>query len=482
MNAFDQSVILKRSPIFSRAIVWGIVGVTTFTVLWAAIAKVEETIPAMGQLEPTGSVREVQVPLNGVVRDVLVKEGDRVKQGDLLLRLDPTAAKAQLASLQKVRTALQRENQFYQAEISGELVTSALLPGTEGTNLPMDLAALTRSRAALVAENRLYRAQLTGRTVTSLSPEEQLRLQSSQDELSSRTAAVALEVDQLKRQLAQTQIQLSNSKGILEINQKILNDLGPLMKEGGIARVQYLRQQQEVSTRQAEVEQFTQEAERLKLAIAQSQQRLQNTRSASTQDVLVKISDNEKRIAEIDGQLKKAIVDNEKRIAEIDSQISQTEVTLQYQDLHAPVSGAIFDLKARTPGFVATSTDPVLKIVPDKTLNAKVFITNKDIGFVKPNMPVDIRIDSFPFSEFGDIKGTLVSIGSDALPPTEIRPFYSFPAEIRLDRQFVLVRDKEMPLQSGMSITANIKVRDRAVLNIFFDSFMQKVDTLKNVR
>jgi HlyD family secretion protein len=481
MNAFDQPVILKRSPIFSRAIIWGIVGVTTFAVLWAAIAKVEEAIPATGQLEPTGDVQEVQVPLNGVVREVRVKEGSQVKQGDLLLSLDPTAAKAQLASLQKVRTALQQENEFYQAELgAGVMGDGAAIAGR--VNLSPELATLTRSRAALIAENRLYRAQLNGGSVASLTAEERLRLQSSQEELSSRTMAAALEVDQLKRQLAQTQVRLSNSREVLAINQRILNDLDPLMREGGIARVQFLRQQQEVTTGQAEVDQLTQEAERLKLAIAQSQHRVQNTRSASTQDLLTKITDNEKRIAEIDSQLKKAIVENEKRIAEIDSQVSQTELTLKYQDLRAPVAGTIFDLKVGGPGFVATSTAPVLKIVPDNALTAEVFITNKDIGFVKPNMPVDIRVDSFPFSEFGDIKGELISIGSDALPPTETRPFYSFPAKIRLDRQYILVRGKEMPLQSGMSITANIKVRDRTVLNIFFDGFVQKVDTLKGVR
>lgn len=97
-------------------------------------------------------------------------------------------------------------------------------------------------------------------------------------------------------------------------------------------------------------------------------------------------------------------------------------------------------------------------------------------------MKVDVRIDSFPFSEFGDVKGEIVWIGSDALPPEEIRPYYSFPAKIRLDKQHLMVKNREVKLQSGMSINANIKVRERTVMSIITDSFAKQIDTLKTVR
>ncbi|MGI8500576.1 MAG: HlyD family efflux transporter periplasmic adaptor subunit, partial [Hassallia sp.] len=142
----------------------------------------------------------------------------------------------------------------------------------------------------------------------------------------------------------------------------------------------------------------------------------------------------------------------------------------------------VFDLKASNPGFVANSTEPVLKVVPENSLKAEVFLTNKDIGFVRAGMPVDIRIDSFPFSEFGDIKGTLESIGSDALPPTEIRPYYSFPVTVRLNQQALILKDKQLPLQSGMSVSVNIKLRKRTILSIFIDGFTQQIESLKFMR
>jgi hemolysin D len=142
----------------------------------------------------------------------------------------------------------------------------------------------------------------------------------------------------------------------------------------------------------------------------------------------------------------------------------------------------VFDLKANTAGYVASNTEPMLKIVPSQNYKAKVYIRNQDIGFVREGMMADVRLDSFPFSEFGDIKGKVTWVGDDALPPTPERQFVSFPAEIELQSQTMRVRGKDVPLQSGMSLSVNLKVRDRSVISLFLDSFNSNVEPFKNVR
>lgn len=479
---FDQPVILRRSPKWSRAVVWGIVGVTTFTVLWACLAKIEEAVSATGQLEPQGTVRDVRVPINGVVQEVHVKDGDRVAKNDLLITLDKDTAAAQLKSLKTIREALQAETLFYRKEMGSPIPAESVTPPEY--KLPAEMVALTKSRAGLIAELGLYRAQLTGSTAgTSFSPEQQLRLQSSVVEVETRRRTAQLEGEQLERQLAQTKVQLSTSQEILRINEGIFKDLSEVAREGGVPRIQYLRQEQELKNSQAKVEQLQEEQGRLALAIAQAKQKLQNTVALSQQDLLTRMSDNEKKIDEIDSQLNKAIVENEKKIAEIDSQLKQAEQTLKYQEVHAPVEGTVFDLKASGAGYVATTSEPILKVVPRDALKVELFIPNKDIGFVKPGLPVDVRVDSFPFSEFGDLKGVVDSIGSDALPPTQERPFYSFPVKVRLDDTGGLKSNgRDLRLQSGMSVSANIKIRQRSIISIFVDGFTQKVDSFKSVR
>jgi len=482
-RSFEQSVILQQPRIWSRAILWGLMSVTAISLVWANVAKIEEAIGAQGKLEPTGTVKEVQAPVGGVVKAIYVEDGQKVKKGDRLLSFDPTAAVAQLASLLKVRTALTQENQFYQVQMRSSSDSIATEQAMVRLGLPPQLMSLVKSRASLIAENQLFRAQLSGQPQgTQLSGQQMERLQSNRAELSYRVAAAQSEVEQLTRQLNQTEIKLASAKDTVAMNQEILRNFGPLAREGALSRIQYLKQQQEARTSMAEAGQLRQEKERLLLEINEAKSKLQNTIALDRKDLLTQIAENDKGIAQIDSQLTKAIVENDKRLAEIDSQISQAKLNLRYEEITAPSNGTVFDLQAHTPGFVANTSQPLLKVVPDDVLTAKVFITNRDIGFVKEGMNVDVRIDSFPFSEFGDVKGKLVWIGSDALPPDQVHPYYRFPAKVQLERQSLLINGREVPLQSGMSMSANIKVRDRTVMSIFTDLFSKNVESLKFVR
>ena len=532
---FEQGVVLRQSSAWTQAIVWTIIGVATFGLAWASIAKIEQVVPAKGQLKPQVKIREVQAPIDGVVKAVYVEEGDRVHKGKLLVTLDPTAFQAELESLQKIRHSLIQENKFYRALMEQPLAPVQVERTIGQLELPKEIVSLARNRTALVAENQLFLAQLgSPRTEINFNGGQLARLQVTQAELNSRVAAARLEVGQLQKQLNQNQVQLADARiqlaigrqvlekikahnqqaiaqaqASLALEQKVLKDIEPLVKEGAIGRVQvdnqrqkvndrhatlvekratgaieYDKQQQQVQNRQAEIAQLQEEQQRLQLDIAQAQETLINTKALFEKEVREQMAENQKRIAEIDSQLMKLVVENDKRLAEIHSEISRTKQTLIYKELRAPVAGKVFDLQA-SPGFVPklAQAEALLKIVPDDYLIAEVFITNKDIGFVRENMKADIRIDSFPFSEFGDIKGGVLSIGSDALPPDEIHRFYRFPAKVHLDQQVLRIDEREIKLQSGMSVSVNIKVREeRTVLSLLTELFTKKLESLKQVR
>lgn len=477
INKFDQPVILRQSNLWSRAILWTIIGFTSFGIIWACIAKIDQAVPAQGKLEPEGTVKEVKAPVNGVVQQILVGDGQKVKQGETLIKLDPTVAKDQLSSLSKIRETLIKENQFLSLAFNNSGQELNL------DQLPEAIVALTKSRRTLAAETQLYRTQLSGDLQgVNLSPEQQARLQIIKAELNSRVSSNQLEIGQLQKQLEQNKVQLANAKSRLTVEQKIANDLTILNQKGGFSSIQASKQEQEAKTRKAELDQLIQEQERLFLKIGQAEQQLKNTVALSQKDLLTQIATNEKQIAEIDSQLNKVIIENGKKISEIDAQLSQTNQNLNYQDIKAPVAGTVFELKPAASGFVINTTEPLLKIVPDDHLIVKIYLTNKDIGFVKIGMPVDVRIDSFPYSEFGDLKGRLDWIGSDALPPEQSRPFYSFPAKVKLEKQSIVINGRPVVLQSGMSLSTNIRVRQRTVISIFTDLFTEKTESLKTVR
>ena len=538
-SKFEKNVVLRKSPVWSRTIAWSIMGVTVFGIVWAATAKIEQVVQAKGQLKPKGTVKEIQAPINGVVKQVEVEDGEHINEGEPILIFDSEATNAELESLQKIRQSLIQENKFYRTLMNSDLSPKMVEQTIKELKLPLEFQALALNRSSLVAENNLFGIQLGERkNLGDLTPGQLARVAASNAELKSRAEAARLEIDQLEKQLSQNRVQLSDAKSILakdrqvlaeikqrnelaiaqaqeslRIEQEILDSILPLAEEGALAQIQidqqkqavqdrkaqfieqkangqieYDNQQQEVVTRLAEIEQLQEEQARIKLDISQAKEEFKNTLAISEKDVRDRIAENNKRIAEIDSQINEQIVENEKQIAQTNSEIRAAEQTIKYQELKAPVSGTVFDLQAG-PGFVPKSgqAEALLKIVPDvgpeNPLIAEVYVTNEDIGFVRNGQITDVRIDSFPYSEFGDIKGKVYFVGSDALPPDEIYQFYRFPVKIELDQQYIKIRDDQVDLQSGMGITVNIKVKEnRTVLSIFTELFTKKVDSLKNVR
>ena len=147
----------------------------------------------------------------------------------------------------------------------------------------------------------------------------------------------------------------------------------------------------------------------------------------------------------------------------------------------SPIAGTGFDIQVSPQAFVS-SDDVLLKVVPDGPLSASLRIPNSDIGFVKKGQSVSISVDSFPAGEFGYIQGTLDRIGSDALPPAQSTRSVYFPGFVSLDSQKVLSGSNQLNLQSGMSISANIKLRARPTISIVTDLFTRQLEGVKTFR
>ena len=182
----------------------------------------------------------------------------------------------------------------------------------------------------------------------------------------------------------------------------------------------------------------------------------------------------------LEGQLKQLRTE----LKDLEARITNTSVTLKYQTLRAPVDGVVFNLKAKSAGYAARDTETVLKIVPFDQLEAKVEVPSSDIGFVRTGMKADLSIDSFPASDFGVVEGKVIRVGSDALAPSqvELRNEYTFPTTIELSTQELQLKNgSNLPLQVGMSLTANIKLRKVSYLKLLLGSFREKTSALKEI-
>ena len=171
-------------------------------------------------------------------------------------------------------------------------------------------------------------------------------------------------------------------------------------------------------------------------------------------------------------------------LSELRSKLSEQMVTIRYQAIRSPVAGMVFDLKPAGAGFVAQTSEPVLKVVPLGQLRAAVEIPSRQIGFVRVGQKAEVSIDSYPSNDFGVIKGEVERVSSDALAPdpAKAQTEYRYPGLMQLDSQQLKLRDgRLLPLQAGMSLQAHIKLRRVSYLQLMLGSFRDKADSLRKL-
>ena len=170
-------------------------------------------------------------------------------------------------------------------------------------------------------------------------------------------------------------------------------------------------------------------------------------------------------------------------LANIEKEIVENELTLKYQKIKSPINGTVFNLIPKKPGYVINTNESILEIVPKGNLQARVEIESSKIGFVQVGKKVDISIDSFPATDFGVIEGVVTRVSTDALQPDpRIQKGFRYPSNIKLDTQYLETSSgQKLPLQAGMSLTANIKLRKVSYLQLLLGTFSSKADSLKEI-
>ncbi len=375
----SSDVVLQQGRFWARSITWTLMAVTGFGLGWLALARTEEIVTVQGKLEPLGVVKEVQMPVGGVVDDVLVKEGQLVQKGQVLLRLDTEAS---------------------------------------------------RDRQQTISKAIAYK-------------EQQLVLK--QEELTRYLATNDTEQQVLSQQLV--------------LQQEVLRRLEVLNREGATAELQYLQQKNTVQEVQGNLERAQVDRLRQQAILQQGIRELQS------------------------------------ELADLRSKLIELNVNLRYQVIRAPERGFVFELKPKSRGFVAQTSEPVMKVVPIDKLEARVEIPSDKRGFVSVGQMADVSIDSFPATDFGVLQGKVRRIGSDALPPDQLKTFYRFPADVQLaaesvqvcpdevigDVCFLTPKGQSLPLEVGMSLTANIKLRKVTYLQLLLSDFKDKADSLRRL-
>lgn len=273
---------------------------------------------------------------------------------------------------------------------------------------------------------------------------ERLRSLEHQKELES--SRLTKEIQAFEARTDSLRAQLKSLQKTLKLEASIIDRMTGMVNQGAIAEVQYLRQKNQLQELQSE--------------IAQTEATLREVQAESIK--------SEQQI--------------QRELSELERQIVEANKSKEYKSLRAPVKGYVFNLIVASPGYAAKSGETLLKIVPDGTLEASVFITNADVGFLRPKMPAQVRVDAYPFTQFGEIPGELKRVGKQSLEPDQQNAEPRFPVQVVLKRQYLEKRDKRFPVAAGQSVSVNFIVRDKPVISLITDAVEKAMDALRGIK
>jgi hemolysin D len=435
-----KSLLLAICALFFGALVWSYFG-------WIDIYAV-----APGKIQPDGGSKVVQPVDAGKVVAIRVQNGSRVNAGDVLVELDPTETTAD-------REAQARDFEAESAEASRRKAAIAAAQTEAMQPLPIAFAAGI-SEPVRRREEGVQAADLA-------------QLRSAIDSFKSQRAEKAATKARLQSTTTERQKLLTLSKERVAMREK-LDNLGVGSRAQTIEALQTYETQ--LTTDTDERGQII-EAE---AAMASLDRKIE-------QAVTQFIADQAQKLAEAEHKRDHA----EQDMIKAQSKASHTALT-------APISGTVQQLAVSSIGQVVASGQPLLTIVPfDQPLEIKAMIANQDIGFVDVDQQAVVKVDSFPFTRYGTIDGTVESVSRDAVDERDatelsdaanaVRPQSSspgspaktqnlvFPATIRMAKRTITVDNKDVALMPGMAVTVEIKTGQRRAIDYLLSPLREVV-------
>ena len=320
------------------------------------------------------------------------------------------------------------------------------------------LDAATSQRDGLLNQLVINRVLLGEQSADALTPNQQALLNSTRSQNSARRIS-----DDEQRRRAE--VRLEGYRQSLQTATTIAERYSRLLRDGAASELQMLSAQEKVDQLRGNVRTVERE-------VAQ----LQASASANR--------------ASRDAALRRDIETILRQLADLNRQITEHQLALAKVTVTAPIDGVVFDLHVSRGSLVErNAARPLLKLIPQDQLQAKVYIPNDAIGFIQAEQRADISLTSFRASDYGYLEANIKRIGSDALTPDEQRRVLGkdaeglyFPAILELSSQTLQVGSRRIPLQPGMSLTADIHLRDRRFISAITDLLEDKRRSLERLR
>ena len=414
-----DSAAIEEAPIplpaFSALYI--VVALVLIALLWAIFGAVDRIVVASGKITTTAPLIVMQPFTTSRILKVRVRAGDSVKKGQVLITFDPAFAKADETSLTQKVAALNAEIARIEAELSGAKTFTAA-PGD--------------------------------------GPERQVQAQL----FSQRTAQFAAEMAVRDGRLGQIDSQIAEHK-------KSFSELGRQLEMA--KNVTLLRNRLEAQKAGSHLESMMAEKDeidsdlKLKSTIADTN-RLEQQRAET-------VAERQSYLRQWRADLNQKLVTDRQDAAAASEELNKAHKMQELTALRAPMDGVVLELAERSEGSVLREAETLITLVPaNATLNLEANIPSRDIGYVKVGDPVQIKLEAYPFQQFGTLEGRLDVVSPDSLALKEGESTTTvFRAQVQLKDTIGTIARRGMRLRPGLVATADIRSGRRTIFSYLAD-------------
>ena len=369
---------------------------------WAMIAQVEEATTGQGKVIPSSKVQLIQSAEPATIRDLLVRSGQRVRPGQLLVQLDDTQSASDVGSIE----------------------------------------AETRSLSA-----RAARLGAEGGVGGSVGGDEGALLAARQSALRSRISALGASADQRRREAAEAAGMISSLGRSVVLAQQSVDRLAPLAARSIVPQTELATAQREVIDLQGRIAAAREQQGRAMAAVREAQSQASEAGFTFRQEAL-----NER------SQVAQKIAVNTQTMRGAQGRLSKTE-------LRSPVNGIVNDVQVATRGGFVAAGQKIMEVVPlgDKLL-VETRVRPSDIAFIKVGDKALVKVTAYDFSIYGGLGGRVVQVSADSIYDEATREAY-FNVIVETDRAYLTNAGRQLPIAPGMMTDTQIITGSKSILS-----------------
>lgn len=398
-----------------RILTWSVVCISFAALVWACIGRTDLVATASGRIISATHTKVVQPFATGTVKQILVRDGERVHAGQQLVVLDATEAQADE----------RRAFELWQAARLSQLRSSALLLALEsGKSMQLEIdarievSAFSREQVAAKSQWGEYQAKLT-----SLRAQAAQRLALANENLA-EIGKLSKTLPIIKQREADYQA-LANDK---------------FMSEHAVQdrRAQRIQMEGDLAT-------LNQKSAELSAGISEIKAQILTLTT------------------EFQAKLAKENVDAAAAAAQLEQELAKSSSQAKKTILTSPVDGVVQQLAVHTIGGVVTPAQAIMQVVPiGEEAIVEAWVENKDIGFIHPNQKAEVKIETFEHTKYGTLPGRVLTVSADAIQ--DDKKGLGYIAKIRLDRSYMIIGERKINISPGLAVTSEINIGTKRII------------------